>query len=255
MTLTMHRTYSLLFITTATLSLAACQNMHGTSPGSFNGGGSRVDRAISSAARDAANAGQLGQSFAFYEKLYRKAPNNEGFAIDYARALRKTGRVDDAKLVVGANARKEKASAPLLTEYAFVLITAGEYENAQIYAKRAVTKASKSAQAHHALALALSGLGKHAEAETQFREALVLWPVNTNQTAVINNLAVCLAAQGKIAQAQETMGMATGEALTNPTYQNNRVLMDNFEHSGIVREPVTHAGLAAASGRMKPIVE
>ncbi len=248
---------NLCLLVSASLLLGACQNMHGNTPTAFNGSNaSRVDRAISSAARDAASVGQLRQSLAFYEKLYRKDPGNETFAIDYARALRKTGRVEDAKLVVGANARKDKASEPLLTEYAYVLIAAGEYDKALGIAQRAVTKSSKSARAHHALALALSGLGKHEDAEGQFRAALNLWPEDVDQTAVINNLAVSLAAQGKITQAQETMGMATGEALTNPTYQNNRVLLDGFQQSGIVREPVMAAKSGVVlKGRMKPIVE
>ncbi|NBX65429.1 MAG: hypothetical protein EBQ96_00310 [Proteobacteria bacterium] len=242
------------------LSLSACQ----TTTGSMSKSGTDNDRiagAMASAARDAAGSGYFSESLAINEKLYHDNPNRPETILAYARDLRRAGRIDDAKLVIRTPALGKKADEPLLTEAALVMVAEGNYAEAVGFAEKAIAKNPKSAYAHQALALALSGEGKHANAEDSFATALSIWPEGRDQTAVINNLAMSQAAQGKIKDAKATMAMATGEALRSEVYQNNRSFLSSLDEGQVAMktnvinfEPVTAADekVAGAVMVMKP---
>lgn len=205
----------------AALALGACA---GTSKSSGNKD-AIISNALASAASDAASSGQLQNSLLFVEKLYNKNPKDPDAITAYARALRRNNRLDDATLVIQAAARDKSAPAELKAEYATLLIAKGNYPEAEQIARAAVTRKGGSPEAQHALALALTGLGKEAEAEEHFRTALLRWPDGADRTPIINNLAMNLAAQGKLKDAKEVMEMATGDALSSDTYRNNRALL------------------------------
>lgn len=251
----------------ASLALGACSGGLPGKASSVRGKGdskSAVAGVIASAAADAASEGNTTDALAFQQKLYYADPRNPEYILSYARALRRAGKIDDALLVIRTSAGEKRAREPLKTEAAMVLISAGRYDEAMEFAQGALGKDGKSPAAHQALALAMSGLNKHAEAEEQFRQALKLWPENTDKTPVINNLAMSLAAQGKIAEAKNVMSMATGEALKSPIYQNNRAMLDSLKDHAILRAPIQPATTPARGGkarppvipgRMKPIIE
>lgn len=249
----------------STLALGACA---GGLPGKASSARSKADNksavagVIASAAANAASEGNTTDALVFQQKLYYADPRNPDYILSYARALRRAGKIDDALLVIRTSAGEKRAKEPLKTEAAMVLISAGKYDEAMEFAQGALGKNGKSPAAHQALALAMSGLNKNAEAEEQFRQALRLWPENTDKTPVINNLAMSLAAQGKISEAKAVMSTATGEALKSPIYQNNRAMLDSLKDS-VVRSPI-HTGTPptggkprapVAPGRMKPIIE
>lgn len=211
----------------AGLPLAGCESMKGTADAKASADkSSRLSAAIADAARDAQGSGRTRESLLFQEKLYHDDPNNQEKILQYAKALRYAGRTDDAILVIRTPAKGARATEPMMTEAAMILISAGEYDEALGFAQRAVEKNPKSVDAHHALALALSGLGKYEDAQLQFQETIQMWPDGRDQTAIINNWAMSLAAQGKVAEARTAMSMATGEALRSQTYQNNRALLE-----------------------------
>lgn len=219
-------TVSVLALTLA-LGLAACQTTGSMSKAPSEN--SRIAGAMADAAKDAAGSGRLSESLAINEKLYHDNPNNPERVLAYARDLRRMGRIGDAKLVIRTPALSKNASEPMLTEAALVMIGDGNYDEAVTFAEKAIAKNASAADAHQAMALALSGNGRHKEAEEAFARALALWPEGRNQTAVINNLAMSQAAQGKIKEARATMAMATGEALRSKVYQNNRAFLASLD--------------------------
>ncbi|HEY8962991.1 MAG TPA: tetratricopeptide repeat protein [Alphaproteobacteria bacterium] len=230
----------------ASISLSGCESMKHTA--SANGDpntatNAQLSNAIADAARDAQAGGMTQESLGFQAKLYHDDPHNPDKILNYARALRYAGRIDDAKLVIRTPAKGPRATEPMMTEAAMILISAGEYDEALEFAQMAVEKNKKSADAHHALALALSGLEKYEAAQLQFQETVKIWPEGRDQTSVINNLAMSLAAQGKIEEARTAMAMATGEALRSATYQNNRSLLEAIKD----RTPVK-------SEKLEPII-
>lgn len=218
------------------LCLSGCQNFTPGKATAAKTSDKGVAGAIASAAQDAAGSGMIKESLLFNEKLYRSDPHNPEYILNYARDLRRAGRTADAKLVIRTPAKGPRATEPLLTECALTLIAAGEYNEALTFAQKAVEKNDKSPDAHQALALALSGLGKYADAQLQFQEAMDLWPEKRDRTSIINNLAMSLAAQGKINEARTVMSLATGEALRSEVYQNNRALLDGLEEPVVKEE-------------------
>ncbi len=274
------RKLQFLCLSAAALLLAGCA---GGMPGkatATSGGRStpkadsqKLASAIASAAQDAAAGGMTQESLMFQEKLYRQDPRNPDNIINYARGLRRAGKLEDAKLVIRTPAKAKRVTAPMLTEAAMVFVSAGEYEEALDFAQKSLEKDGKSPDAHHALALALSGLDKNADAQLQFQKALELWPDTRDTTPVINNLAMSLAAQGKVKEAKNVMALATGEALRSPVYLNNRAMLNTLKDREIAAEKIappaeTVKQVTSVSpnrektkparkmpGRMKPIVE
>lgn len=222
------RTASVLALVVAAVALSGCQTTGGATSSRSMSSDDRIAGAMASAARDAATSGLLAESLAINQKLYNDDPNNADRILAYARDLRRAGRIDDAKLVIRTPALGGNASEPMLTECALTLVAEGSYEDAVAFAEKAIAKNAKSPDAHQALALAKSGTGDHAGAESAFAKALALWPQGRDQTAVINNLAMSQAAQGHVAQARATMTMATGEALKSEIYQNNRAFLSSL---------------------------
>lgn len=253
----------------ASVSLSACGTLNKTAgvgkgaTATDTSQNSRLSDAIASAARDAQKDGMTQESLMFQSKLYHQDPNNPDKILNYARALRYTNRIDDAILVVRTPAKGPRATEPMMTEAAMILISAGQYDEALSFAQRAVEKNGKSVDAHHALALALSGLGKYEDAQLQFQETIQMWPESRDQTAVINNLAMSLAAQGKIAEARTAMSMATGEALRSQTYQNNRAMLEALKDrtpvkaeklEPVIPEPVlVHEDIAEPKKSLPPV--
>jgi Flp pilus assembly protein TadD len=228
-------------IIASALMLSGCSHMHGKAAaktGASSSSKQAVAGAIASAAQDAANEGNNIDALAFQQKLYNSDPRNPDYILSYAHALRRAGQIDDALLVIRTPAKGPRATEPLMTECSMVLIAAGKYDEALEFAQKALEENDKSPGAHEALALALSGLNKNADAQLQFERALKLWPEDTNKTSIINNLAMSLAAQGKISEARDIMSQATGEALKSATYQNNRALLDTLKDRDIRAEKI-----------------
>ncbi|MBU6235381.1 MAG: hypothetical protein KGQ41_06015 [Alphaproteobacteria bacterium] len=237
-------------ILVAALALSACQTTGATPKSAMAKSDSKIAGAMADAARDAANSGKIGESLAINEKLYRSDPNNQSFILAYARDLRRAGKVDDARLVIRTPALSPDATASMQTEAAMVLIADGDYKEALTFAEKAVDKDATSPDALQAQALALSGLGRHAEAEDAFTKAYTLWPQARNKTSVINNLAMSQAAQGKVDEANKTMALATGEALRSEVYQNNRAYLKILRDTNVsenVTMPATMPAMKVAN--------
>src|SRR5688572_23874262 len=92
--------------------------------------------AVASAARDAAGSGMTRESLMFQEKLYNTDPRNPEYILNYARALRYSGKIDEALLVVRTPAKGTRATEPLMTECAMILISAANYEEALTFAQK-----------------------------------------------------------------------------------------------------------------------
>lgn len=208
------------------LFVTGCQAATGVASSSARAG--RFSDAMIRAADDAAQSGMTRESLVLNERLYHDDPHNPEYILSYARSLRRAGQLEDALLVVRTPARQKKATEPMMTECAMVLVALGQYDEARDFARMAVDKNPKSPDALQALALSYSGLGDHAQAQIHFQEALALWPEGRDKTPVINNLAMAQAAQGKVLEARSTMALATGEALRSQVYQNNRSFLSSL---------------------------
>lgn len=160
---------------------------------------SRLDSALARAAHSASASGNSGQSLAILEKIYTRNSEDEKAAVEYAAALRDAGHLTQANMVLAPFANGASSSSLALSEYAALKIEMGEYESAQEYAQKAIKQDATNGEAHQYLGIALDAQEKYPEGEQAFRKALEHW--SGDPTAVMNNLALNLAAQGYFEEA------------------------------------------------------
>jgi len=140
------------------------------------------------------------------EKSYRSSPKNPNMAFKYAHLLRKVNMVAQADMVLKPFAiDPKKANEDILVEYAKIKLKQGDFETAQIFAQEAMQKLD-SAQSRMVLGIAVDAQGHHQAAENHFRQALSKATLDVDlQNSIKNNLALCLIAQNKNAEAQSLL--------------------------------------------------
>lgn len=196
------------------LSLAACQT---TSSSSYQPQDmenlTQIDKVLMRAANDAQARGKADESLELLENMYRRNSNDPSIAARYARSLRYAQRYQRASIVLTPFARKydEHKNTDVIIEYSALKSAMGDYGIAEEYGRQAVNNAAEIARGHHVLGIALDAQGHHKEAEEQFREALINW--QGDPAALLNNLGLNLAAQGKVEEAIDVLSKA---AAANP---------------------------------------
>jgi Flp pilus assembly protein TadD len=170
--------------------LSACQTT-GARPGDASLHGD-VDKAVAQASIYA----QPVKSLPDAERAYKRHPQDDIAAADYARALREAGSLDQAAMVLDPIVKRKEASSYALSEYAAVALAQGSPQKAEEFAQKAVLKDDKNFRAYQNLGIALETQGKHPEAEKALRKALELW--QGDPVTIMNNLALNLSAQGYV---------------------------------------------------------
>jgi len=187
-----------LLMTGAALSLSACQTTQSSGKMGHND--------ALNASQQASTATEAKDSLPVIESMYKRNSEDPDIARRYAKALRENGRAQRAHIVLTPFAEKTK-DARVLSEYSAVQSAMGNYGEAEKYARRAVSAAPESGEAHQVLGVALEAQSKHEPAEVSFRKALEHW--QGNPTPVLNNLGLNLAAQGFLDEAVDTLRRAS----------------------------------------------
>lgn len=188
---------NLLLVGTA-LMLSACQTTGTTGKGS--------DDPVTAALERGAETNRP-ESLASIEPLYKKDSMNPDIAVRYARALRDNGRMTRAAMVLNPLIENPKTKTiGVITEYAAVQASMGNYDVAEKNARAAIMIDGNSAQAYHVLGIALDAQGFSKQAEVAFRKALDNW--SGDPSPVLNNLGLNLAAQGFLDEAISTLRRA-----------------------------------------------
>lgn len=207
------KTYKISLLTVSVaglLALSSCQGTgSGTTAADFEAAKqTRIDSALERAAGKAAQSGKTKESLALLEKVYKRNSDDPNAAIRYAKALRNTGYLNRAAMVISPFARDiDSPHATAKTEFAAIQAAMGNYSTSEEYARQSLTlQPENNAIAHHVLGIALDAQGAHKEAEQEFRTALENW--EGDPSMVMNNLGLNLAAQGKLAEAIETLKQA-----------------------------------------------
>lgn len=193
------------------IALSACQTTQKTGEETVSAEAvtdrqNRIDSALNRAAAQALKAGNTGQAISILEKSYKRNSQNASVATQYAYALRKTGQIDKADLVLQSFANKADASISTQQEYASIQLETGEYATAESFARKVIGRDEESSEAQHTLGIALDAQGKHEEAEKHFRTALDMW--EGDPVPIMNNLALNLAAQEHIQEAVDILKKA-----------------------------------------------
>lgn len=178
---------------TTTALLTACQ----TTQKGVNGDGSPAHR--ESPAVEQVAAGDIYK----LEKAYLNNPESEQAAVNFAEALRKNDFLLRAATVLEPFAISQNASSLSQTEYAAIKLEQGDFETAEKYASRAVGQNQNNYEAWQYLGIALDAQEDHSGAEKAFRTALEKW--EGDPTVIMNNLALNLASQEHLDEAEEIL--------------------------------------------------
>lgn len=214
--------YTLPLTALTVLALAAC---------STTGDKPNVSNLDAAAAKAAAQGGEapLPASIASLEKIYLKNTSDAAAATKYAAALREGDYANKAAVVLEPFANNAKSPASAKTEFAAIQLALGNSERAEKYARRATSQDPKDAKAQHYLGIALDAQGKQPEAEAAYRKALDMW--KGDPTALMNNLALNLSAQGYLDEASEILEKALSTAPNRKEVERNLRIINALRQS------------------------
>lgn len=186
---------------------------------------SGVETAMSSAAQEALDAGDVKQSLSLTENIYKKNPESVDAALDYATALRMAGRETQANLVIKKFADKPGASAHVLNETARIDLSAGRYDQALASAQNATQLYPDNVESLMILGMAHDAQNDLKLAEKAYRAALILKPSNKDKAAILNNLALNLTLQEKLKDAYPMIEEALELDPNRREYKRNRAMI------------------------------
>jgi len=233
----------------ALMAAAGCQTrtdvpVVGAAVNSFTGMHDQKMSRLETAAHSAVAQGKTAEALGFYAELYGHDKSAD-VALNYAQLLRKSGKTQKAidilsGLVLGGKGDlKEKVSPVLLDEYAAANLEAGKYDIAAEAAARVLDDEAAKAQhadAHNLLGIALDAQGNHKEAEQNYRIALEGW--KGNPSSVLNNLGLCLAAQGLFDQSLSELRLALLKAPQKDEIARNIDMVSGLRRNIIPAAPV-----------------
>jgi Flp pilus assembly protein TadD len=188
---------------------------------SIRGMKAATQQRLSTAAVDAIAAGKTEEAVALHAKLHKEHPHDRAIALAYAQLLRKTGKPAEAVKVLTPFASFHSinndsspvtvytSDAVVLNELAAAHIASGDFGAAEKLLIRVLDdkgSAPLHADADSLMGIVLDARGDHRAAEQAFNRALEGW--QGDPTPVMNNLALCLAAQGKFDAALDILRRA-----------------------------------------------
>lgn len=188
-----HMTSQLTLITLGILTLSACG-------------------ATTNATYDAPTAQSAATGVAFSAEAtdlqqlaadYKRKPDDAMRAVRYSSALRDAQYYNRAAIILQPFAENPESPLEAKNEYAAVQLELGNYLQAENTSRQVIAQDSENAQSHHHLAIALDAQGRHEKAEEHFRTALRTW--QGDPAPVMNNLALNLASQEKLKDAEQVL--------------------------------------------------
>jgi Flp pilus assembly protein TadD len=181
------------------------------------------------------------------EEAYKDNSADPAIALRYAQALRVSGRLQRAAIVLDPFVQEGQAdNAPILAEYASTQAAMSNYPDAEHYARKAIAVDPANGLAYHVLGIALDAAGKHDQAEIAYRKALANW--QGDPAPVLNNLGLNLAAQGYMSEAVATLKKAVELDPDRKEFQRNLRIVTAMEMQSppSEREPQVKPGAKPA---------
>lgn len=201
---------------------------------------------LSTEANNAVAEGKTNEALVSYSKLYKSNRRNEDVALNYAQLLRKTGKPKEAlkilsRFVTDADDEiRAKAKPILLNEYAAANIETGNYSRAEEALNKVLEDENADSfhpDADNLLGLVLDAQNKHKEAEEYYRQALDSW--KGDRSAVMNNLGLCLASQGRFDESLTTLRQALILAPHNEEIARNVEMVTKLRNAVVPTAPIS----------------
>jgi Flp pilus assembly protein TadD len=152
---------------------------------------------------------------------YKASPGNATAVLAYARALRITGAKAEAMAVLDKGGDKAN-DRTLQLERGLLALELGQTAKAEKLLRQAHDPKAPNWRLHSALGATLATAGRQQEAQAQFAKALALAPGNP---AVLNNLALSYALDGKAAEAEKLLRAVKPDAVQAAQVKQNLALV------------------------------
>ena len=156
-----------------------------------------------------------------YQNLLDRQPDNKEILLGLARNLRYTGGGRTAVEIMKSYAVKYSDDPAFLIEFGKAKLSVSEAQGAIQYLKKAIEKGGDDWEAYSALGIGYDLQQSYGEAWEAYEKALAL---SGNNPAVINNMALSAALNGKLPLAISVLEDAPLEARRHPQVRLNLAL-------------------------------
>lgn len=193
----------------------------------------KIDSVLEQVAKDTYAQGK--EPLPLLEKMYMRNPGDVEMAMRYARSLRENEYLNRASIVLSPFAHKADSPSVVKTEFSAIQLALGHYEVAEEFAQQAILQDPENYQAYHYLGIALDAKSMHKEAERAFRKGLEFW--QGDPTSIMNNLALNLASQGFLDEAEEILQRAEAVAPDRIEVERNLRIINALKQSHSYEPP------------------
>ena len=176
----------------------------------------------SKAALDTMNSNDLAQATLTLGKAYDANPKDRNAGVNYANALRMSGRNDQALAVMQQVAISNPSDRGVLAAYGKAQAAAGQLEEALSTIDRAQTPDRPDWRLVSAQGAILDQLGRSADARGKYRDALVLAP---NEPTILSNLGMSYVLTGDLKNAENYLRSAVGQPGADSRVRQNLALV------------------------------
>ena len=159
---------------------------------------------------------------AFWGTRYNTNQTDPQIAVNFSKALRKIGSVDEATTVMQKAAVHNERDVAVNLEYGKVLVESGRAFEAVRYLENATTAEPSNWKAFSAYGVALDQIGEHKEARQKYERALLLAP---GAITVLNNKGLSYAMDGNLSQAKAVLHQAAAGAGSDARVRQNLALV------------------------------
>ena len=209
-------------VATAAIMLQACSTVQSAKSTAGLGTGQYRDAIGVHSSTKAAEGMDPIAAAAFWGTRYNTDQNDTEAAVNFSKALRKIGSLDEAVKVMGKLQGQASEDADISLEYGKVLVENGRAFEAVRHLENAVAQKPGDWTALSAYGVALDQIGEHEEARKQYDRALGVFP---NNISVLNNKGLSYALDGKLSIAERTLRVASGGAGSDSRVRQNLALV------------------------------
>lgn len=159
---------------------------------------------------------------AYWGSLYDRKPEDAEAALNYSKALRQIGSIEQSRIVMQRAATLNPDNTDILAEYGKALAAAGQAEQAQFVLGRASSLKPKDWTIISAQGVALDQMGQNAQARSKYNEALLLSPGNPS---ILSNLGLSYALDGDLDKAEEALRKAVADPRADAHARQNLAIV------------------------------
>ena len=171
---------------------------------------------------DTMNSSDLAQTTLTLGKAYDANPKDRDAGVNYANALRMSGRNDQALAVMQQVAISNPNDRGVLAAYGKAQAAAGQLEEALATIDRAQTPDRPDWRLVSAEGAILDQLGRSVDARGKYRDALVLAP---NEPTILSNLGMSYVLTGDLKNAETYLRSAAAQPSADSRVRQNLALV------------------------------